>query len=60
METEPRINGKLIHYDILTNVLIEKSELERLLREVNERARLLLKKKGLQTWFDWIMEQIGY
>jgi hypothetical protein len=51
---------RIIRYDTLTNILIEKGELERLLREVKERERLLLKKKGLQTWFDWIMEQIGY
>ena len=61
METTcPRINGKVIRYDTLTNILIEKSELERLLREVKERERILLKEKGLQSWFDWIMEQLGY
>lgn len=61
METTcPRINGKVIRYDTLTNILIEKSELERLLREVKEKERILLKEKGLQSWFDWIMEQLGY
>ena len=61
METTcPRINGTVIRYDTLTNILIEKSELERLLREVKERERMLLKEKGLQSWLDWIMEQLGY
>ena len=61
METTcPRINGTVIRYDTLTNILIEKSELERLLREVKERERILLKEKGLQSWFDWVMEQLGY
>ena len=60
MEKTPRINGKIIRHDTLTNILIEKSELERLLKEVKVKERILLKEKGLQTWYDWILEQLGY
>ena len=52
--------GKLIKRDELTNIQIEKLELERLLKEVIQKERDLLKKQGKQTWLDWIMEQIGY
>lgn len=60
MEKSTIIIGKVIRKDSLVNLQIEKSELERLLREVKTRERLLLKERGLQGWLDWIMEQIGY
>lgn len=60
MDQSTIIIGKVIRYDKLVNLQIEKSELERLWKEVKERERMLLKKRGLQCWFDWLLEQIGY
>tara|TARA_B100000242_G_C42997900_1_gene463533 strand:+ start:364 stop:546 length:183 start_codon:yes stop_codon:yes gene_type:complete len=60
MEKSTIIIGNVIRKDSLINLQIEKSELERLLKEVKTRERLLLKERGLQGWLDWIMEQIGY
>tara|TARA_X000000950_G_C13454096_1_gene473131 strand:- start:338 stop:505 length:168 start_codon:yes stop_codon:yes gene_type:complete len=34
--------------------------LEHLLKEAKERQRRLLKEKNMQTWWDWILELIGY
>jgi len=53
-------NGKLIRKETLYDIAMEKSVLELLLRGVTERERNLLKKRGQQTWLDWLMEQIGY
>ena len=53
------INWKVIRYDTLINLQIEKSELTRLLNEVKERERNLLKQRGEQGWLDWIMEMLG-
>ena len=52
--------GKVLRKDSLINLQIEKSELERLWNEVKSRERIILKERGLQGWFDWIMEQLGY
>tara|TARA_Y100001970_G_C14181517_1_gene830089 strand:+ start:55 stop:237 length:183 start_codon:yes stop_codon:yes gene_type:complete len=52
--------GKVLRKDSLINLQIEKSELERLWNEVKARERIILKERGLQSWFDWIMEQLGY
>jgi len=60
MEKSTIIIGNVIRRDSLINLQIEKSELERLWNDVKSRERLLLKTRGLQGWFDWIMEQLGY
>ncbi len=60
MDQSTIIIGKVIRKDSLINLQIEKSELERLWKEVKERERMLLKERGLQGWLDWILEQIGY
>ena len=54
-----KFNGKVIRYETLINLQIEKSELTRLLMEVKERERNLLKERGEQGWLDWIMEMLG-
>ena len=60
MDQSTIIIGKVIRKDTLINLQIEKSELERLWNEVKVRERILLKERGLQSWLDWIMEQLGY
>tara|TARA_B100000242_G_scaffold244143_1_gene184448 strand:- start:311 stop:493 length:183 start_codon:yes stop_codon:yes gene_type:complete len=60
MDQSTVIIGKVIRKDTLINLQIEKSELERLLNEVKVRERIILKERGLQSWLDWIMEQLGY
>ena len=60
MDQSTIIIGKVIRKDSLVNLQIEKSELERLWKEVKERERILLKNRGLQGWLDWILEQLGY
>tara|TARA_B100001989_G_C24080709_1_gene242279 strand:+ start:76 stop:258 length:183 start_codon:yes stop_codon:yes gene_type:complete len=60
MDKSTIIIGKVIRKDSLINLQIEKSELERLLRDVKIREREVLKTRGLQSWLDWIMEMIGY
>ena len=60
MDQSTIIIGKVIRKDTLINLQIEKSELERLLNEVKVRERIILKERGLQSWLDWIMEQLGY
>lgn len=54
------LRGKIIRHDPLTNIQIEKKELVRLLLEVTNKEREMLKKIGKQTWWDWLLEQIGY
>ena len=49
----------IIRLDPLTNIQIEKKELERLLVEVKNKERDMLKNIGQQTWWDWFLEQIG-
>lgn len=60
MDQSTIIIGKVIRKDTLINLQIEKSELERLWNEVKVRERIILKERGLQSWLDWIMEQLGY
>ena len=60
MDKSTIIIGKVIRKDSLINIQIEKSELERLLSEVKIREREILKNRGLQGWYDWLLEQIGY
>lgn len=60
MDQSTIIIGKVTRKDTLINLQIEKSELERLWNEVKVRERILLKERGLQSWLDWIMEQLGY
>tara|TARA_X000000368_G_C23026442_1_gene710444 strand:+ start:1546 stop:1728 length:183 start_codon:yes stop_codon:yes gene_type:complete len=60
MDQSTIIIGKVIRKDSLINLQIEKSELERIWKEVKERERMLLKERGLQGWIDWILEQMGY
>ena len=60
MDQSTIIIGKVIRKDSLRKLQIEKSEVERLWKEVKERERILLKNRGLQSWFDWILEHIGY
>ena len=60
MDQSTIIIGKVIRKDSLINLQIEKSELERLWNEVKVRERIILKERGLQSWLDWIMEQLGY
>ena len=55
-----RIEGKVIRKETLLDIKMEKNVLETLLKEVMERERNLLKKRGEQTWLDWLMEQLGY
>ena len=55
-----RIEGKVIRNETLLDIKMEKNVLETLLKEVMERERNLLKKRGEQTWLDWLMEQLGY
>lgn len=55
-----RIEGKVIRKETLLDIKMEKNVLETLLKEVMERERNLLKKRGEQTWLDWLMEQFGY
>jgi hypothetical protein len=52
--------GKLIKLDELIHLQIEKKELERLLEEVKYKERIILKKKGKQTWIDYVWELLGY
>ena len=47
------------------NNLIEQTEeeiqeLKRLLKEANDRYRRMLKITDQQSWFDWVLEKIGY
>jgi len=60
MDKSTIIIGKVIRKDSLINLQIEKGELERLIKDVKTRERIILKKRGLQGWLDWLMEQIGY
>ena len=48
MEKSTIIIGNVIRILILINLQIEKSELERLLKEVKTRERIILKERGLQ------------
>ena len=52
--------GKVIKLDELTHLQIEKSELERLLKEIKYKEREILKRDGKQTWLDYIFEILGY
>ena len=52
--------GKVIKLDELTHLQIEKSELERLLKEIKYKEREILKRDGKQTWLDYIFEMLGY
>ena len=60
MDKSTIIISKVIRKDTLINIQIEKSELERLLSEVKIREREILKNRGLQSWYDWLLEQLGY
>jgi hypothetical protein len=60
MDQSTIIIGKVIRKDSLINLQIEKSELERIWKEVKERERIILKERGLQGWLDWILEKMGY
>ena len=52
--------GKVIKLDELTNIQIEKMELERLLKDVKIKERELIKKRGEQSWYDYILEIFGF
>ena len=46
--------------DKLTIVKDEIWHLERLLNEAYTRQRTILKRQGVQGWYDWILEWLGY
>ncbi len=46
--------------DKLTIVKDEIWHLERLLNEAYARRRNILKREGIQGWYDWILEWFGY
>ena len=50
----------VVKRDELMDATDEIRELERLLNEAWLRKRIILKKKGLQGWWDWFLEYIGY
>jgi len=50
----------IVVHDKLTIVKDEIWHLERLLNEANVRERNLLKRRGEQTWYDWVCELLGY
>ena len=53
-------SGKVIKIDELKNIQIEKMELERLLKDVKIKERELMKKRGEQGWYDYILEIFGF
>ncbi len=50
----------LIRIDELAQTQEEIAELERLCLEARLRYRNILKKRHVQTWWDWIWEFVGY
>ena len=50
----------LIKRDELYNTTDEIIILERLLQEAIWRRRIILKKRQLQDWWDWLLEWVGY
>ena len=50
----------VIKRDELRDAEDEVKVLEYLLNEAWLRRRNILKKKGLQGWWDWLWERIGY
>ena len=50
----------LIKYDELAQTKEELRELERLCIEARMRYRKILKKRLQQSWWDWLLEIIGY
>ncbi len=50
----------LIKRDELYNTTDEIVVLERLLQEAIWRRRIILKKRLLQGWWDWVWELVGY
>ena len=50
----------VIKRDELMDAEDEVRELERLLNEAMIRRRMILKKKLIQGWWDWLWETLGY
>lgn len=50
----------LIKRDELYNTRDEIIILEKLLQEAIWRRRIILKKRQLQGWWDWVLEWVGY
>ena len=50
----------IIRRDELDNAEEEMRELIRLYNEARWRYRNILKRRKIQTWWDWLWETIGY
>jgi len=50
----------IIKRDELRDTEDEVKVLENLLNEAWERRRNILKKHGIQGWWDWLCERFGY
>ena len=50
----------IIKRDELYNTEDEIMHLEILLQEAIWRRRLILKKRQIQGWWDWLLEWVGY
>ena len=50
----------LIRRDELAQTAEEVRELERLCNEARIRYRRIIKQRMQQSWWDWVMEWVGY
>ena len=50
----------IVDRDEVKNVEQEVKELKRLLNEARIRRRYIYKRRKLQSWWDWMLEQLGY
>ena len=50
----------LIRRDELAQTAEEVRELERLCSEARIRYRRIIKQRMQQSWWDWVMEWVGY
>ena len=50
----------LIKRDELLNTSDEIAHLEYMIREAIWRRRIILKRRQIQGWWDWVWEKIGY
>ena len=60
-ENKKRYNiTMIVDRDEVNNVEQEVKELKRLLNEARIRRRYIYKRRKQQSWWDWMLEQLGY